>query len=677
VDPAGLLGAAGVLATGVLAPGWAVVRGLRLTSDGLAALVLAAAVGRLLFAGAALVATSTLGAPLLFAWLAAGAAAGLAVAWRRRGELRASRSGQTWLERLAPVGAASAAALLLVHAVVARSGLERASGDLLFFGRDATNDPLVYGAMALRLAADGLPLQLPFAGGGWALAPYGTYAFLAGLSLTSGAGILDLAFRIVPAFDALFLSLSGVALARALGGGALAAGATGVLLVLGGDLGSLVPALGGLGGARIQPLDSWALFGPYLAAFNPIAPAAHTWLAAAMLLASGRGASRAASLVIGLLTAALFELKPFLWAPAVAGLVAVALLRPPRVHAKPLRLAALVAIAASLPSIVDRLLQGARLAGRDETSFQLCIGCLPRYLADAAWGTHELSFASFRAFRLASLLDPAALLGTLAASVAVLAIAIGARVFAVPVLWRGGRDEDAPDAAFRWLGAGALLGLGAAFLVVTTPHYLNGAQFAWAATFGLWPPAALQLERLWRARSWAACALFVMLALASTAHLLGPLGYRAPVWQRVTAAERALLAYLPPRGAGAGLVLEPSMLADTDRASPVPWLTGHAVRLSLLSAVQSLPAAEREERFRETVDVFLGDDREAALRAIRASGAAWVYAPEAFPLRFSASDVLAIVARSSAGTLYRVRPDDERDGEPDDTQGERDGGGAQ
>src|SRR5690606_34194646 len=136
--------------------------------------------------------------------------------------------------------------------------------------------------------------------------------------------------------------------------------------------------------------------------------------------------ARAAPVVIGLLIAGLFELKPFLWAPALAGLALVALLRPPPDAAGALRRAAAVAALASLPSLLARVRQAAALAGRDETSFQFCVGCLPRYLADAAWGSHELSFAAFRSFRLAALRDPSLLLATGVAALLVAGIALGA-----------------------------------------------------------------------------------------------------------------------------------------------------------------------------------------------------------------------------------------------------------
>lgn len=654
-DAAGLLAAVGVVLAGVLAPGFAVVRGLRLARDPLLSFVLSVAVGRVGFAAVTLLATGWGGRGLLFAALAAGLVAAAAVALRdRRTSMATAPEARGAGALTLPVAVAVLAAVVLVHAVVGRSGLPGAGGDLLFFGRDATNDPLVYGAMALRLAEDGLPLTLPFGGGGPAPAPYGSYALLAGLRLASGASILDLVFRVVPLFDAATMTLSGVALVRALGGGTLAAVCVGVFLALGTEASFAAAPLAGLFGRGHQPLDTWALFGPYLAAFNPIAPAMQTWLAACALLATLRPGARAAPLVAGLLVAALFEIKLFLWAPALAGLVAAAWLRPPSPLAPALRLSAGAAALGSLPSVIDRLVQASNLAGRDETAFHLCVGCLPRYVAEAAWGSHDLSFALFRSFRLTDLADPRVLVATGISAFLVGAIALGARAFALPVLWRGVRGEEGPAVALRVLGFAALAGFGAAFLLVTTPHYLNGAQFAWAGTFGLWPVAALAFERFVReGRLLPAGALLVM-AFLSTPKLLGALGHGAPIWQRVPSAEIALLQRLPELSASGDLVLEPSMIADPDRPSPVPWVTGRPVYLSLLSAVQSLPEAEREARFDALLAVFLGTDRDAAAGAIARSGAAWVYAPAAFPLRFDVAGLLEPVARATAGTLYRV-----------------------
>ena len=54
--------------------------------------------------------------------------------------------------------------------------------------------------------------------------------------------------------------------------------------------------------------------------------------------------------------------------------------------------------------------------------------------------------------------------------------------------------------------------------------------------------------------------------------------------------------------------------------------------------------------------VFASSDRTAALAAIDASEARWVYAPAAFPLRFDPGNRLEVAVRRPAGTLYRVAP---------------------
>jgi hypothetical protein len=359
--------------------------------------------------------------------------------------------------------------------------------------------------------------------------------------------------------------------------------------------------------------------------------------------------------VAGLLVAALFEWKVFLWAPVLASLVAVAWWRPPPAVKKPLRLAALCAVLGSAPSLLDRAIGSQAATGGDETGLVLCALCLPRYLANAAWGTGELSFALFRDFLPSNLLQPDVLAASVLASLCVVAVALGARLAALPTLWRGARGADATAAVLRWIGLAALLGLGGSLLLATRPHYLNGSQLAWAATFGLWPVAALQLERWTRARRFVAAALVLGLALPGSAAVLGRLGYGAPVWMRVSAEERALLSQLAAFAGPHDVVLEPSMLMDTDRPSPLPWLAGQPVYLSLLSAVQSLPEAERNRRFDELVAVFAGTDEAAAARAIETSGARFVYAPLGWRLRFEPGPLLEPILRGPAGVIYEVR----------------------
>ncbi len=661
------------LAATVVAPGWAVVRGLRLLRDPLAALVVGAAVGRVLFAAASLVATAAGGRGLLLGF------AGLSIAAAALAERSARRTLPAAVReppaaRMLPALAAVAAGLVLVHAVVARSGLANAAGDLVFYGRDATNDPLVYAATALRLAEHGLPLSLAFAGGWVAPGSYGHYAVPAGLHLLFGLSVIDLLFRVMPVFDVTLMTLSGVVLARALGGGPLAAGATGVALALGTEPSFLVAPVAAVAGRAVQPLDSWAIFGPYLAAFNPVTPAVHLYFAAAVLLAREGRPSEAcaddaapspgpawearpatAAVLAGLLVAATFEWKVFLWAPLLASLAAVAWLRPPAAGARALRLASVAALAGSLPSILDRVVGAQAVAANDETGLALCIACLPRYLANAAWGSHELSFALFRTFRFSDLARADVLAASAFASVCVLSVMIGARFAAIPALWRGARGGDARAGVHRWLALAALLGLGASLVLVVRPHFLNGAQLAWAATFGLWPGVGLELERLVARRRLAPAAIVVSLALLGTGSVTGRLGYDAPVSLRVSAGEQLLLGRLAALAGSGDVVLEPSMILDTDRPSPVPWITGRAVHLSLLSAVQSLPEEERNRRFDELVAIFAGSDPEEAGRALAASGARWVYVPAGVTLRYDPRALLEPVLESEAGVVYRVR----------------------
>lgn len=661
------LWAALALGAAVLAPGWACVRGLGVGTGPLERLVLAAALGRVAFAAVSLLAVHAGGAPLLVAFAAVSLLAALAAerSARRAGREAPGRPRATAADALA-VGLALLAAALLVHAVVARSGLPNASGELVFFGRDSTNDPLVYGAVGLRLAELGLPLVAPFAGDWPVQGSFGHFALRAGLHLLSGASMLELSFRTLPLFDGAALTLSGAALAWRLGGGALAAGAAGVLLALGAEASFLLAPAASLFGVAVRPLDSWALFGPYLAAFNPGTAALQAWLAAALLLAGpgARGAprgsgrpgaaapSRAAAVAAGLLVASLFEWKVFLWAPVLAALLAVAWLATPRPARGAFRLASGVALLGSLPSLLHRLLS--EVARGDETTLTVCVACLPRYLAESAWGGGDLSFALYRDFAAGDLAQPGFWLAALPATLVVAAVGLGARLAGVPQLWRGARGGDAAAGVQRWIAAGAVLGLGGALLLASPPHHLNGAQLAWAATFGLWPFVALQLERWLRARRLLPAALVAGLALPGSQLALGRLGYDAPVSLRVRPGERALLSELSALAGSRDVVLEPSMLLDPDRPSPLPALEGVPVRMSLLSAVQVLPQAEQDRRIEELAAVFAGDDAARAGAALARSGVRFVYVPAGMRLRYDPGSVMEPALRSEAGRVFRV-----------------------
>jgi hypothetical protein len=652
---------------GVLAPGLAVAFALGLGRGPLERIAIAAPIGRVAFALVTLACVGSGRSIWLFGWPFLGAVALAAACWIGRRRPPGGRAPEaSGIGVGAAASAAALAALLLVGAVVGRSGTEDATGALTFRGRDSTDDPVVYASAALRLVHSGLPLEHPFAAGAPATGQYVPLAALAGLHAATAAPMLELAFRVVPALDAATAALAAVAVALALGATPAGAGAAGALLALGGGAAFAVPWLGALVGRAAQALDTWAFFGPYLLAFNPIAPALGALFAAfLLLLAPDTSGRRTRAVVAGLLVASLFETKLFLWAPALAGLAATALLRPPDALARPLRLAAASALAGSLPSLVEKALAARRAAGVAGIGFELCPGCLPRYLLDASLGSRDLSFALFKGFRLADLASPRVALGAVAATALVLALGLGARWIALPELVRAFRAAPPAGgpatsvevrATLQWIAFGSAAALAAGFGVVVTPHYLNGAQFAWFATFGLWPVAALPLGRWLARRSLAPVVLVAALALPSGIDAVLRLGLAAPLRTSVRPDERELCDALARLSAPDDAVLEPSILADGDRPSPIPFLAGRAVRLSLISTVQSLSAPERERRFEQVLAVFAGDDAAAARRALAESDARFVVVPFGWRPRVELAAFLEPVWRGPGGAIWRAPP---------------------
>lgn len=658
-----LAGGLWALLAGVLAPGALCIHLAKLDRgrEPLEKLVLSLAFGRLLLALLTLVTASTVGAWALhgFALLAVAGCGVLLRGGLRRGTLR---PGPASLEVWAPVLVALVCAGLLVGAVLGHQSTGGA-GDLVFFGRDTTNDPLIYGSMALELRASGLPLTNPFAAGMAWTSSYVPFAFLAGLLELARLPVLELVFRGLPLFESAGLGLGAVALMRALGAPLGAQCLAPALLLLAGDASTWLLALGGALGFTPQALDSWALFGPYLLPFNPIAPALQTWLAALLLLARPGKARRAHAIAAGALFAALFEIKVFLWAPALVGLVAVAVWRPPRALAPSLRLASLTAVAASLPSLVEKALWAVRLQGSEALGFRACVGCLPRYLVDASLGSHDPSFRIFESFSAGRLLDPGWLATTVALAGVAGAAALGARWVAVPRLWRMAREDRAEDgegsrsaraAVARLVGVGAAAGLGAAAAVGVAPHFLNAAQFAWLAGFGLWIFVAWVLTDWLAAGRLVAAFLVGAAALPGSHHGLVRLGLGAPRHQVVSVGEARLMDALAAASQPGELVLEPSMIQDTDTPSPVTFLAGRPVYMSLLSQVVGLPEPERRRRFDHLLAFFVERDPEAARAALRASGARLVYVPAGFRPVLDLERELEPVAGSPAGRIYRA-----------------------
>lgn len=646
------------------APGLLAVRLLGLGATPLERFSLAVAVGRLLFAAASF-ALAAAGGAVLLPVLVAGCVLAL-LGLRDRAQPRKPGDPRDALAVLVPV----AAACLLVGLVVFRSGGLDPAGDLVFYGKDAVNDPLLYSATSGMLLDRGLPLVSPFAADSDRIGHVLFFGALAGLRVVAASILLvlpgaspealllapfALVFRALPLLDVASLGVAAFALARALGARPAGASLAGLLVVLGGEAWAIARMAVSLVGFDAQDLLGWAFFGPLLTPVNPVASAVQTLFAAALLLARMPAQPVRAAVLAGLLVAATSEIKFFGWAPALGGLVLAALLRPPAAVARGARTAALAAVAFSLPSLVEKLAFARGLGDRLTVGFALCPTCLPRYLTEASLGGHDPSFQIFETFRARDLLDPGFLASAVLSLLFFLAVVLGARLLALPALLRGVRaTEPGPALVHRFLLWMALVGLALAVGVASGPHHLNAGQFAWPALFGLSLELGLAVEAAWQRRRFAFVALALVAAFASPGWTLLRMGAGAPILLRVRPPERALMAALAARAAPDDVVLEPSWLQHPDYPAPAAWLAERQVLLSTDAAAAYLPSYERLFRHDQIRRVFTSSDRAAALRAIEASGARWIYAPSSWPLRFTPGPELETVLANEAGTLYRV-----------------------
>ncbi len=644
----------GLLALAVAAwgPGWLLARRLGLGRAGLERFAIAWSLGRLFFSLAAWISISTVGP--VGVWGYAGAcAAALVVAWRNEGPSgEAASQGQArW-----PLLLAAAAGLLLVFAVVGSSGVPDGRGGLVFQGRDAVNDPLVYTAIATRLYETGWPLHYPLGAGATTTSTYLPYGVFVGLHAL-GVPMLDAVLRVVPAAEATALGLAAVALALRLAAGSLAAGLAGLLVALGAGLSGWAVFAARLLGAGAVPIASWAFFGPYLLAFNPLAPALQTSFAVLLLLAAlpAAAGARAVPVVAGVLVASLFETKLFVFAPVFVALAAVAFVFPPAGMARALRTAFGVAAVVVLPFLAEKLFWAAQLRGRETTAFLPCPGCLPRYLIDGSFFSGDLGFARFETFAWSAWLAPGEIAAAAAASIAMLVLGLGLRLAAAPVLARGARSGEPSAAALhRVAGLAIVAALGASLLVTTRPHYLNGAQFATTAGVLAWPFAAVALAAFVARRRWLG-ALLLAAALAPGAALpLVDLGLSARPLRVVSEDRLALARAVGERTAPGDVLVEPSLLADEDFPSALTWYGGRSSYLTLLSAAKILPEAELLARHERIATIFTSRDRRTALAALAETGAGWVVETRAHPLRFDPGPALALELELPGGRLYRV-----------------------
>jgi hypothetical protein len=555
---------------------------------------------------------------------------------------------------------------LLVFAVTARSGVADAQGALVFRD-DPSADLLFYLSVARDLAATGLPLVNPFASDfpiSWHLGQFGA---LAGVKLVGGGDWFDLTFRVMPLLNVVGLALTGFALVRALGGNLWGASIGATLLILGGDLSWPVTRLAEALGFAAHDLNTWTMyFGPVLVPVNPANAATQTAFAACLLVARMPDGGARSALAAGALFGGVVLFKVPWWAPFAAALVLVAL-RPPPAHARWLRIAAGVAIAAALPAQLDSVLRMGE-AERLVVGFHPCPGCLPRFLTDLTFGGLAWSSDRFDTFQWTDLLSPREWLAIAGATLALTGIGLGARLVALPELWRGCRfgagPSDGRSTTYRVLLAAAVLGIGAAGTIAFAPYYPNGLQFAWSASFPLWIVLGVSAGR-WLAGGrhlQVALVLVLLLALAHAGRTISERAWTAPVAGRVSAQERALLEQLAAVSHPDDVVLEPSWF-DQRLISPVPWLAGRQVYLTGGNHVASLPKWDELLRVGNIHHVFAGERRESALAALETTKAHFVYAPAAWPLRFDPGDALEEIARNDAGVVYRVRARARKSGE--------------
>jgi hypothetical protein len=664
-----------VVLAGVLAPGACLARGLGPFESLLERAVIALAVGRLLLVAATLLAATTGLATWLPLWPAFGVALWVILAGLRRWRRAAAEPGSPALRarlreggaEAAAVGLVALAAALLAWSVAARSGLAQPGGEIAFFGRHTTSDPLVYAGTAVRLLEAGLPTDAPWAAGLPLAGQLGFLGWLAGLVAVGPLDLLDATFRVRPALDVLGLAVSALALARALGASLPGATAAALVLLLGGDLSPHAHRLLAMLGVTALPLEVWGFGQSFVLALNPIAPGLQTLFAAALLLArpgrGGAGASeeRRRALAAGLLVASCFEMKAFLWPPFALGLAAAAL-RPSA--ATPIRVAAAGAWGAALPVVAARLLWPSGGGAWAELTPAACIGCFPRFVWEWAFGSHRAPHALFEGAGLATLTDPRAWTAGLAAMAFYAAVHVGARSFALPDLVAcargrgaagasGGPPPAIADVAYAF-GFAALAGLLLAFAVTTPPHPVNAAQFAWSASFALVPALGLPLGRWIAGRAWVRLAGFALLALPAGLLWIAGQGLLAPVFLRVSQDEQILMRALRQHSSPRHVVLDPTPLIDGSRVSPVGWLARRPLLLSLEGMALYLSPSERARRRGLLEAVFAPAPASGALAALRESGARFVFAPAARPLAADVARTLDLVQANAAGAVYRV-----------------------
>ncbi len=477
------------------APGYAVLRLLRLRLGDLAGLTVALGLGYALVTPLFLLELS-LGLPLV------PLAALLALVWLRPG-LGQLATLRGWAIDLALPLAAALLALAVTRGDVQATP---AGGLAIRVGFDVS-DQAFYASVAQELRRSPLTkVENPvFAG---LPLPYSIFpAAVTALAARYGAlEVLAAAGSTLPAFGLFWSAAAAMAFARlALGAGRRGCLLAGLLTLLGGDLSWLVPSQGPL--ERARHFFVFNSFSAEALLYNPWALALPLLLGSLIAAREALAGARGATLAGALVGASLCQTKVFAFVCLAAALGLVALVRR---RPADLRLA-LATLLLAAPGLALLLVGSPGGALRFSPFFAVYS------LASAHPGLEWL------ADRLGALARTpgAALPGLLLLSPVWLAGALGTRLLGLGPLVARARRE--PGGVHAIVAAMALVGTLLALLVVGQPTLLDGLQFFMTALYLLWPYAAVALDGWADSTGWRRPVAAVLVAAA----LVGPVGYVA------------------------------------------------------------------------------------------------------------------------------------------------------
>jgi hypothetical protein len=464
-----------------------------------------------------------------------------------------------------------------------------------------------------------------------------------------GVDVLRAALVVLPPVSFLVAALCVAALLQRLVPGQPLAVAAGVVLVLfGGDLSLLVPPPPVLPLERVRTFFPFHSFGAQSLHYNP-------WMLGLPVLCVGlalgrdalRGGTRGDRAVAALALATLWQVKVFAWVVAVGGLVLGALWRRDR----GLFLLAVWTCAFSLPLVALTWASGAESPGFRLVPLHHVYASVEANPALARLGRDVEGPGGAVRFPLA----------VVVVSLAYASGALGLRLIGLRELGRRARA----DPTWAWLGCSIGLGLVLGHLLVGEAVPVDGIQFAQAAMFLAWLPAAVALS------TWAAAGTGVRVGVAALVCALAtlpPLHYLAVRrWPdhltRPGAVDRVSVTLDPaeveacaalarfPRGERLGF----PAFATADggvRALLVAALSGR--RLAAAATAYSVPAdvvRERNELLRRVWQA----DGTAAMEAVQRLQLDWLWESPEAPIAFRSAR-LRLAYENAEVRLWRVLP---------------------